>query len=122
MLKKVHDDFGAGVGRDGLGRGDADRASKRMRMPDPVSRWGREYLALREWTFIDVFRSKKLMNADRCTPWRMQVLKDDRWIVIRTCGLRKARRWGRLETRCGIEVAGGAVNCISCISVRVLTK
>ncbi|KAI0696751.1 hypothetical protein C8T65DRAFT_30612 [Cerioporus squamosus] len=107
VLKEVLGGFGAGVGRDGDERGDSDGASERVRkhvLVGGCSGRGREvkeerppkYLALHEWTSIDVFQSREFRHATS-TPWRKQVLKEDRVIEYRIRVFRVARSWGRFE-------------------------
>ncbi|KAI0692593.1 hypothetical protein C8T65DRAFT_586516 [Cerioporus squamosus] len=74
VLKEVLGGFGAGV--------------KEERPP--------KYLALHEWTSIDVFQSREFRHATS-TPWRKQVLKEDRVIEYRIRVFRVARSWGRFE-------------------------
>ncbi|RPD60490.1 hypothetical protein L226DRAFT_461559 [Lentinus tigrinus ALCF2SS1-7] len=55
-----------------------------------------KYLALHEWTSIDAFQSREFRHATT-TPWRMQVLKEDRVLEYRIRVFRVARNWGRFE-------------------------
>ncbi len=108
VLKEVLGAYGSGMGCDGDEPGAGDGASERVRKRVLVGGCGgrgREvkeerpprYLALHEWTSIDAFQSKEFRHATS-TPWRMQVLKEDRVLEYRIRVFRVARSWGRFET------------------------
>ena len=107
VLKEVLGKYGTVVGQDGDEGGSMDGASERMRKHVRVGGYGgrgREvkeerppkYLALHEWTSIDAFQSREYRHATT-TPWRMQVLKEDRVVEYRIRVFRVARNWGRYE-------------------------
>ncbi|KAI0767852.1 hypothetical protein C8Q74DRAFT_1203477 [Fomes fomentarius] len=53
-----------------------------------------KYLALHEWSSLDAFRTKEFKRATT-TPWRMEVLKEDRVIKYEMRVFRVARNWQR---------------------------
>ncbi|KAI0702234.1 hypothetical protein C8Q76DRAFT_578476, partial [Earliella scabrosa] len=53
-----------------------------------------KYLALHEWTSLDAFRTKEFKRATT-TPWRMQVLKEDRVVRYEMRVFKAARTWQR---------------------------
>ena len=51
------------------------------------------YLALHEWTSIDAFQSREYRYATT-TPWRMQVLKEDRVVGVSNSCLQSREKLG----------------------------
>lgn len=109
VLKEALGISGTSVESHPFSDSDSDTSSmeiQRERERERKRRWERKqerpprYLAMHEWTSVDVFWSKEFKRATS-TPWRAEVLKEDRVLKYEMRVFKVARSWegssGRVE-------------------------